>query len=85
MTNEELQAQINTLKQDLQALNDEVYRNNFSAHTDYNKTSYFNSRLKIPVVTALPTKCEIGEIISYGGKLYVASATNTWTIAGLQS
>jgi hypothetical protein len=77
--NEDLQAQINTLKQDLQALNDEMYRGNFSAHQDFNKTSYFNTRLRVPVYTTKPSTCEIGEVCSNGGKLWHCSTTNNWT------
>jgi len=79
MTNEELQAQINKLQRDLQDLTDEVYANNFSAHTDFNKTSYFNTRLRVPVYTTKPSTCEIGEVCSNGGKLWHCSAVNTWS------
>jgi hypothetical protein len=79
------QDQIDKLRRDLQDLTDEVYRNNFSSHQDFNKISHFNSKLKIPVVSSLPAQCELGEILSYSGKLYIASAVNTWTIAGTQS
>lgn len=73
------QKQIDELNKKIQDLNDEYYRNNFTSHQDFNKYSNFTSRIKIPVVTALPATCEIGELISYGGKLYHCSATNTWT------
>lgn len=78
MPNEQ-QNRIAELEKKLQALNDEFYRNNFSANQDFNKMSRFNSRLKIPVVTALPATCEIGELCSYTAKLYHCSAANTWT------
>lgn len=71
--------ELQKLKKDLQDLIDEVYRNNFTSHQDFNKYSNFTSRIKIPVVTALPSTCEIGELVSYNGKLYHASALNTWT------
>jgi hypothetical protein len=83
--NPEIQLQINKLQRDLQDLTDEVYRNNFSTYQDFNKSSFFNTRLKVPVVTALPSTCVIGELVSYSGKLYVASAANTWVVAGTQS
>lgn len=76
MNTEEKNAQ---LTKDLQNLTDEVYRNNFTSHQDFNKYCNFTSRLKIPVVTALPANAEIGELVSYAGKLYHASALNTWT------
>ena len=73
------QEQINKLQKDLQDLTDEVYNGNFSAHQDFNKVSHFNSRIKIPVITALPTTCDVGELICSAGKLYLCSAINTWT------
>lgn len=74
-TEQELQ----DLKNRFDALEQEYFTGNFTAHQDFQKTVFFNSRLKIPVVTALPATCEIGELVSYGGKLYHASALNTWT------
>lgn len=83
----DLQTQINQLRADLQALTDEVYRNNFSSLQDFFKYSRFNTRLRLPVVTTLPTICEIGEkcVVRSTGKEYVCSAANTWTIVGTQS
>ena len=73
------QAQIDKLTKDLNDLIQEVYLNNFSAHRDFNKICHFNSRIKLPVVASLPATCDIGELISSGGKLYLCSASNTWT------
>jgi hypothetical protein len=73
------------LRKDLDALSQEVYSNNFSAHQDFNKSSFFTTRLKVPHYDILPTTCETGEIVEKGGKLYVASALNTWTVVGTQS
>jgi DNA polymerase II large subunit len=81
------QQQLDQLKQDLQALNEEVYRNNFTGSQDFNKYSRFNAQLKVPTVAATPSTCEIGEVcvVSGTGKLYVCSASNTWSLVGLQS
>jgi hypothetical protein len=78
---------LDALERDLRALNEEVYRTNFSSTQDFPKYSRFNTRLKVPTVTAVAATCEIGElcVVSSTGKLYVCSATNTWTIAGTQS
>jgi hypothetical protein len=81
----DLQSQINKLQKDLNDLNDEIYLNNFTGHQDFNKYINFTSRLKVPHYTALPATCDVGEIIEYNGKLYIASALNTWTIVGTQS
>jgi hypothetical protein len=80
-----MQDQINQLRKDIEALNAEMYLNNFSTSQDFNKYSRFNTRLKVPNVTALPSTCEVSEVVVYSGKLYVCSASNTWTIVGTQS
>ena len=85
MTPQELQQKIEQLQRDLTELNNEVYKTNFSAQQDFPKYSNFTTRLRVPVYTTRPLKCDVGEIISNGGKLYVCSATDTWTVVGLQS
>jgi hypothetical protein len=85
MNPNELQRQIAQLRADFQALNAEVYANNFTASQDFNKFSRFNTRLKVPTLTATPATCEIGEVCVVSGKLRVCSAANTWTIVGNQS
>lgn len=82
---EDLQNQIDKLKIDLKAINEEYYANNFSASQDFNKYSRFNTRLKVPSYSTLPTVCEVGEIAESAGKLRICSAANTWTIVGSQS
>lgn len=80
-----LEQQIKKLTDDLKALQDEFYSNNFSARQDFVKMSNFTTRLKVPHYASLPTTCEIGEIAESGGKLYVGSAINTWTVVGTQT
>jgi hypothetical protein len=77
MPNQELQNQID-------ALREEFYANNFKTSQDFNKYSRFNSRLKVPSYAVAPTTCEVGEIIEVGGKLKICSASNTWTTVGTQ-
>jgi hypothetical protein len=79
MDNNALQQQVSALQTQLNQLSGEYYRNNFGAYQDFSKYSAFTGRLRVPVVTALSTTCEIGELCSYAGKLYHASALNTWT------
>ncbi len=81
----DLQSQINKLSADLKALNDEVYRNNFSAHQDFNKKSNFTTSLVVPKYQSLPETCEQNEVVGVGGKLYICSSQNTWTVVGTQS
>ncbi len=84
----ELQAQIDRLKKDLQDLNDEFYANNFTSSKDYNKYSRFNSRLKVPSSVANPTIGEVGDIAEVGGKLKICTVASltapTWTTVGTQ-
>ena len=79
------QLQIDKIRRDLQDLTDEYYANNFTSHQDFNKSSNFNTKLKVPHYASDPSTCEVGEIIEVGGKLKICSATNTWTIVGSQS
>ena len=73
------QSQLAKLQQEFDTLKAEFYRNNFIASVDQNKFTRFNSRMKVPTFTALPSTCEIGEVGVFSSKLYVCSATNTWT------
>ena len=72
--------QIAILRQDLEALKSEIYRNNFSSSQDFNKFSRFTTRLKIPHYDAVPPVCESGEIIEVGGTLMVCSSSNVYTV-----
>lgn len=81
---DDTQTQINKLAEALQKLNTEFYSNNFSAHQDFNKTSNFTTRLKIPHYTSLPTICEQGEIVESSGILYICSSPNVFTKVGSQ-
>lgn len=75
---------IRRLESELKAMKDEFYLNNFSASQDFNKYSRFNTRLKVPSYSTLPSTCEVGEIAESAGKLRICSAANTWTVVGTQ-
>jgi transposase len=81
----DLQSQIESLKQQLESLKAEYYLNNFTGSQDYNKYVRFNSRLKVPHYASAPATCEVGEIIEVGGELLICSATNTFTVVGTQT
>lgn len=87
MTPEE-KKELEQLRRDLTDLNEEYYLNNFSTSTDYNKYSRFNSRLKVPTVTADPTIGEVGDIVAVSGILKICTVASltapTWTKVGLQ-
>jgi len=80
----EIQMQIDQLRKDLEALNNEFYRNNFSAVQEFNKKSNFTTRLKVPSYVTAPTTAEVGEIIEVGGKLYICSTANVYSLVGAQ-
>lgn len=80
MNDKTIQEQIDVLRANLKSLTDEVYRNNFSSHQDFNKSSNFTSRLKIPHYDLIPIVGEIGEIIEVGGFLLICSSPNTFTL-----
>jgi len=80
----QMQMQIDQLRKDLEALNNEYYKNNFSAVQDFNKKSNFTTRLKVPSYVTAPTTAEVGEIIEVGGKLYICSTANTFSLVGTQ-
>lgn len=81
----DLQQQILMLKQQIESLQAEYFKGNFSGSQDFNKYCRFNSRMKVPVYAATPTTCEVGELCSVSGKLRICSASNTWSIVGTQS
>lgn len=81
------QTQIEMLKQQIEALQAELYRGNFTGSQDFNKKVRVNTALRLPVYASAPAKCEVGEVYvnSGTGKLYVCSAANTWSLVGTQS
>lgn len=80
-------SQIEMLKQQVEALQAELYRGNFSGSQDFNKKVRMNTALRLPVYASAPAKAEIGELYvnSGTGKLYVCSSANTWSLVGTQS
>jgi len=79
-------SQIESLKQQVEALSAELYRGNFSGSQDFTKKVRMQTALRLPVYGTAPAKCEQGEVyVNTSGKLYVCSAANTWSLAGTQS
>lgn len=72
--------QIQILRNDLTALQSEVYRNNFSSSQDFNKFTRFNTRLKIPHYDSVPPVGEVGELIEVGGVLLICSSPNSFSV-----
>ena len=80
-----LNEKITKLQNDLLNLQADFYRNNFTANQDFQKYSDFKTMLKLPSYSSRPATCQVGEIIESGGKAYICSASNTWTVIGTQS
>lgn len=82
----DLQAQIDKLRADLESLSQNFYKNNFSSIQNFNKDAVFNSRLRVPVFDTAPAICEVGDLVSIAGVLYICTVANTtWTVVGTQS
>jgi len=81
---QDLQDQIAKLRNDLAEVSAQFYKGNFSSSQDFNKECRFNSRLKVPSYSTLPT-CQVGELAESSGVLYICSAVNTWTVVGTQT
>ena len=75
-----IEEQIQILRNDLTALQGEVYRNNFSGSQDFNKFVRFNTRLKVPHYDSIPPVGEVGELIEAGGALYICYTPNTFAL-----
>ena len=75
-----IEEQVAILRNELTALQGEVYRNNFSSSQDFNKFTRFNTRLKIPHYDAVPPVGEVGELIEVGGTLLICSSANTFSV-----
>lgn len=83
--NPEEQKQFQQLRSDVDNLTKVFYLNNFSSHQDFNKSSSFNYRLKVPHYATAPSTNNVGEIIEVGGVLYISTAVDTWTVVGTQT
>ena len=82
--NQQIQDQINQLRKDMDALNSAFYRNNFYGSQDFNKTSRFNTTLKVPHYASAPSSNEVGQLIEVAGVLYISTAVDTFTKVGAQ-
>jgi len=81
--------EIQQLRQELEALKAEIFRNNFPGSQDFNKYSRFNVRLKVPTFTVEPTAAEVGDIVAISGVLKICTVASqtapTFTIVGTQT
>lgn len=80
----QLQDDVAKLQRDIEGLTQAYYSNNFSSHQDFNKSSAFNYRLRIPAGSSLPSTNNVGEIFALSGVLYISTGVDTWTKVGAQ-
>jgi hypothetical protein len=85
--NPQEKAQMEMMKQTLESLQAEFYKNNFSGSQDFTKKVRFQAEVVVQKAGTAPAKCEQGALyVNTGtGKLYVCSATNTWSLVGTQA
>lgn len=82
---QELEDRVTKLQGQIEDLTKQFYLNNFSSHQDFNKSSSFNYRLKIPHYGSVPSVTDVGELIEVGGVLYISTGVDTWTVVGTQT
>lgn len=83
---QELQAQVQKLRTELDNLSQSFYKNNFSSSQSFTKDVTFQTRLRVPVYTTAPSICEVGDLIAIAGVLYICTVANTtFTVVGTQS
>ena len=85
MAEENQQKEIDDLKREVEELRQIMFKNNFSNLQVFTKDVQFLSKIKVFNKTANLSACQTGELSVVGGKLYICSATDTWTIVGTQS
>jgi len=83
---QELQAQVQKLRTELDNLSQSFYKNNFSSSQSFTKDVTFQTRLRVPVYSSAPAICEVGDLIAIAGVLYICTVANTtFTVVGTQS
>lgn len=87
---QELTDTVTKLRADLDNLNSNFYKNNFSSSQSFNKDVAFNGRLKVPSHASAPSVGEIGDLIEISGTLYICTTAGTvaspatFTVVGTQ-
>lgn len=83
---QELQTQVQKLRTELDSLSQSFFKNNFSSSQSFTKDVTFQTRLRVPVYSSAPTICEVGDICSINGQLFICTVANTtWTLVGTQT
>jgi hypothetical protein len=77
--------ELQKLKKEVEQLRQQMNRENFSNLQVFSKDVQFEKKIKVFNKSANLAKCETGELSVVGGKLYICSAADTWTIVGTQT
>lgn len=80
-----MQEEIFKLQQQINDLTEKIDRDNFSKLQVNAKDVYFEKRVRLFNKSANLAVCQTGELSVVGGKLYICSAANTWTVVGTQT
>ena len=81
----DLQNEVQRLKNEIADMRTILNKDNFSSIQIFNKEIQLNSRVRLFNKTANLSTCNTGELSVVAGKLYICSATDTWTVCGTQS
>lgn len=80
-----MQEEIQKLQQQINELNERIDTDNFSKLKVEMKDVYFEKKVRLFNKSANLAVCQTGELSVVGGKLYICSAANTWTVVGTQT
>lgn len=69
--------EFNTLKNQLDSLSQQFFKNNFSASITFNKDVICGTRLKVPSYSTVPIVAEVNDIIGINGELYICTVAGT--------
>jgi hypothetical protein len=87
----EMQAQIASLRSEIESINQLVSKNNFSSSQTFSKAVIFSTRMRVPVFSSAPSVGEVGDLIAVGGVLYICTTAGNvaspavFSLVGTQS
>lgn len=76
-----LEKQVEELTLKIQEMNKDVFQSIYIER----KYADFRNRIKVPSFGSTPSTGKVGELCEVGGKLYICSSANTWSLVGTQS
>lgn len=76
-----LEKQVEELTLKIQEMNKDVFQSIYIER----KYADFRNRIKVPSFVSTPSTGKVGELCEVGGKLYICSSANTWSLVGGQT